>query len=163
MVCSPRRFAAASLLFVALLATVGCGRTPSSDGASPVSEVAPVASPSPAPSPVSGLDAAQLREAVQAPVAGSTRARRGPSVDRVGVTGGPRVWRITIPGEFAARSARVSVSVGDRVVGQGVVTGDLQALVAVTTDGTGLVAGAPVSYRWEGDEPIAAGRLEVAR
>ncbi len=67
-----------------------------------------------------------------------------------------------IPGSFPVRSARVQVLVGGRAVGAGMVTSELDGLVAVTVDPAGLVRGAAVSYRWEGRPAVAAGTLEVA-
>ena len=117
----------------------------------------------PGPSPVDGLDAEQLRSAVEAPVGASTRSVAGATADQVTLSDGTRVWRVRVPGDFTARSARVTISVGDRVVGQGVLTRDLRSLVAVTTDGSGLSAGQAVSYQWEGSPAIAAGPLAVVR
>lgn len=116
----------------------------------------------PAASPVDGLTPAELRTAVEAPASVSTRAVSGPVAERV-VVGGRSVWRVRIPGSFPVRSARVQVLVGSRIVGLGLEGPDLGALLAVTVDGSGLVAGAPVSYQWEGSRPVAAGRLVVAR
>jgi len=116
-----------------------------------------------AASPVAGLDAAQLQQAVEAPATGSTRTASGATVDQVTLSDGTRVWRVRVPGDFTARSARVNISVGSRLVGEGVLAGDLRSLTAVTTDGRGLTAGQPVSYQWEGGRPIAAGKLEAAR
>lgn len=113
-------------------------------------------------SPVPGLDAAELRAALAAPLAATTRSGR-PTLDQVVLADGTKVWRVRIPGGFAARSARVTVSVGDRRVGTGVVAGDLGSLTAVTTDGTGLVAGRAVSYQWDGGLSQPAGALEVVR
>lgn len=114
------------------------------------------------PSPVNGLSAADLRVVVDAPGAPSTRALAGPVADRVAV-GGRTVWRVTVPGAFTVRDARVVVEVGGRVVGQGVLTPDLGRLVAATADGSGLVAGAPVAYRYEGGPSVPAGTLAVRR
>lgn len=117
----------------------------------------------PGASPVPGLDAAQLQAAVEAPQAGSTRAATGVTLDQVTLADGTRVWRVRIPGSFTARSARVFVTVGSRLVGEGVLARDLGSLTAITTDGTGLTAGQPVSYQWEGGPVVAAGRLAVIR
>lgn len=114
------------------------------------------------PSPVPGLDASELRAALAAPLAVTTRSGR-PTLDQVVLANGTKVWRVRITGGFAARSARVTVSVGDRRVGTGVVAGDLGSLTAVTTDGTGLVAGRAVSYQWDGGPSQPAGVLEVVR
>jgi hypothetical protein len=116
-----------------------------------------------AASPVEGLDAAQLQQAVEAPSPASTRSAAGAMVDQVTLPDGTRVWRVRIPGDFRARSARVAVSVGRRLVGEGVLARDLQSITAVTTDGSGLTAGQPVSYRWEGGSSVAAGNLAVVR
>lgn len=114
-------------------------------------------------SPVEGLAADELLAAVTAPLPEVARRSSGPTADRVTLADGTTVWRVRIPGPTPARSARVTVAVGDREVGPGVPPPDLGALVAVTTDGTGLVAGAPVTYQWEGSEPVSAGALEVVR
>ena len=98
-----------------------------------------------------------------APQRGRTARPTSPTVDQVVLADGTRVWRVRVPGSFPARSARVTVSVGGREVGQGITAPDLSAITAVTTDGTGLRAGAAVSYQWEGSPPVAAGTLEVAR
>lgn len=116
-----------------------------------------------AASPVDGLTADQLRSAVEAPLGTASRRAPGPTVDQVTLPDGTRVWRVRIPGSFRARSARVEVLVGGRRVGEGVLASDLQAITAVTTDGSGLTAGRPVAYRWEGGPSVAAGTLEVAR
>lgn len=116
-----------------------------------------------AASPVDGLDAAQLQQAVDAPAPGSARSAPGPTVDQVTLADGTRVWRVRVPGAFQARSARVAVTVGNRLVGEGVLAGDLGSITAVTTDGSGLTPGQPVSYRWEGGPSVAAGTLGVAR
>ncbi len=116
-----------------------------------------------AASPVDGLDAGQLQQAVQAPVSGTARSAAGATVDQVTLADGTHVWRVRVPGAFPARSARVAVSVGNRVIGEGVLAGDLRAITAVTTDGTGLTAGQPVSYQWEGGRSVAAGTLAVIR
>lgn len=115
-------------------------------------------------SPVDGLTAAQLRQVVEAPPAPAPAAQRrnGPVADRVAVAG-RTVWRITVPGTFDVLSAQVVVAVGGRDVGIGVLTPDLDALVAVTTDPAVVAAGAPVTYRWGAADPVAAGALEVVR
>lgn len=122
---------------------------------------APATGPA-APSPVAGLDADQLQAALAAPSAATTRST-GPTVDQVALADGTRVWRVRVPGDFDARSARVAISVGGRTVGEGVQAPDLAAITAVTTDGSGLVAGRLVSYRWEGGPSVAAGNLVVVR
>ncbi len=76
---------------------------------------------------------------------------------------GRTAWRVTIPGEFPLRSARLSVTVGGRTVGEGIATPDGSALVAVTLDKTGPVAGAPVTWGPPGQTPTAAGPLAVIR
>lgn len=114
-------------------------------------------------SPVAGLDAAQLQQAVEAPSRATTRSLAGPSAERVALADGTQVWRVRVPGAFQARSARVAISVGDRVVGEGVLASDLSSITAVTTDGSGLVAGRPVSFQWEGGPSVAAGALAVIR
>ncbi|MGN6694168.1 MAG: hypothetical protein ACTHN0_08320 [Aquihabitans sp.] len=116
-----------------------------------------------AASPVDGLDAAQLQQAVEAPVSGTTRSAAGATVDQVTLSDGTHVWRVRVPGDFQARSARVAISVGDRIVGEGVLASDLRSITAVTTDGTGLTEGRPVSYQWEGGPSVAAGILAVVR
>lgn len=115
------------------------------------------------PSPVANLTPTDLRRVVEAPVATTLRSAPGPAADRVELSGGRTAWRVRIPGRFAVRAARAVVVVGDRTVGEAIVAVDTSALVAVTLDGTGLVAGAAVSYQWEGSEPVAVGGLEVAR
>lgn len=114
-------------------------------------------------SPVAGLDATELQAALAAPGGASGRSLSGPIVDQVTLADGTRVWRVRVPGTFTARSARVSISVGGRLVGEGVLASDLGSITAVTTDGTGLTAGRPVSYQWEGGPTVAAGKLGVAR
>lgn len=111
---------------------------------------------------VAGLTPAELRTVLDAPVP-ATRARSGPVAERVALAGGRSAWRVRIPGRFPVRSARAFVSVGGRRIGLGAVGPHLTSLVAVSPDGTGLVAGAVVSYRWEGSEPVVAGRLQVVR
>lgn len=93
----------------------------------------------------------------------SSRTLRGPVAERLVLADGTGLWRVRIPGPFPARSARVAVLVAGRVVGAGMVTADLGALVAVTPDASGLTAGAAVSYRWEGQDAVAAGTLAVVR
>ena len=128
----------------------------------PTTAAAPIPEGSDA-SPVDGLTAEELVAAVTAPQRGRTARPTSPTVDQVVLADGTRVWRVRVPGAFPARSARVTVSVGGREVGQGITAPDLGAITAVTTDGTGLRAGAAVSYQWEGSPPVAAGTLEVAR
>ena len=131
---------------------------------STTSTTAPASDPgAAAASPVDGLDAAQLQQAVEAPVLATSRSAAGATVDQVVLADGTRVWRVRVPGDFTARSARVAVSVGSRVAGEGVLASDLGSITAVTTDGRGLTAGQPVSYRWEGGGPVAAGTLAVIR
>lgn len=130
------------------------------------STTAPSASADAGPSdasPVAGLDASQLQQAVEAPASGAARSRSAATADQVTLADGTRVWRVRVPGSFEARSARVAISVGSRVVGEGVLAGDLTSITAVTTDGTGLSAGQPVSFQWEGGPSIAAGTLAVIR
>jgi hypothetical protein len=112
-------------------------------------------------SPVEGLDAQQLADLVAVP-SRSTRALAGPSVEVVR-SGGTTAWRVRVPGRTPVRAARVQVLVGGRVVGLGIPAADLGSLTAVTLDGSGLVAGAPVALRWEGSEPQAVGTLAVVR
>jgi hypothetical protein len=116
-----------------------------------------------ADSPVDGLRADQLKAALEAPVAAAARSRSGPTVDQVVLADGTRVWRVRVPGSFEARSARLAIDVGGRRVGLGVLAADLQAVTAVTTDGSGLLAGSAVSYRWEGGPSVPAGSLAVVR
>ena len=110
-----------------------------------------------------GLTADQLRAAVEASVPAANRRAVGPTVDQVTLADGTRVWRVRVPGAFPARAARVEVQVGGRRVGEGVLAPDLQSITAVTTDGSGLTAGRPVTFRWEGGPLEAAGPLELAR
>ncbi|HEU5151798.1 MAG TPA: hypothetical protein VFU19_14955 [Iamia sp.] len=159
------------------LSACGDGSDPVSTGAG--AEAAPTTpAPAPAPtepapstepappggdSPVDGLSAAQLRTVVEAPPSGTAARRRtGPVADRVTVDG-RTVWRITIPGTYDLLSSRITVTVGGTDVGEGIIAPDLTALVAVVADPAVLVAGAPVAYRWGAGDPVAAGRLEVAR
>lgn len=128
----------------------------------PTTIVAGPSGPS-AASPVAGLDASELQAALAIPVSESVRSKAGPTVDAVALSDGTRVWRVRIPESFPARSARVEISVGGRLIGQAVLAPDLTAITAVTTDGTGLSAGSPVSYQWEGSPSVPAGNLEVAR
>ncbi len=116
-----------------------------------------------AASPVDGLEAGQLKAILEAPLAGSTRSASGPTVDQVTLPDGMHVWRVRVPGTFAARSARIAVTVGGRRVGEAVLAPDLQAITAVTTDGSGLTAGRSVSYQWEGGPSVPAGTLAVVR
>ncbi len=183
----------AATVLVALLASCGgpdgepvAAGGPAPEGAAPAEPSVPPTSTGPAPSTtapvaatappavgdaggeapgssVEGLSAADVRAAVEAPVPGGTRAAAGPTAEAVRLPGGATVWRVRIPGRFPVRSARVTVLVGGRTVGEGTSGPGLSSLVAVTTDRTGLVAGAAVSYRWDGREPVAAGRLVVAR
>lgn len=143
-------------------AVIASTTTATAPATTTTSAVPPPSGPA-APSPVDGLDAAQLQAALALPVGTSARSASGPTVDQVALPGGTRVWRVRVPGDFTARSARVSISVGGRTVGEGVLSPDLAAITAVTTDGSGLSAGRPVTYRWEGGSPIAAGNLAVAR
>lgn len=124
--------------------------------------VAPVSGPA-APSPVDGLDASELQAALAIPAGSTVRSAAGPTVDQVTLADGTRVWRVRIPGDFDARSARVAIRVGDRTIGEGVLAPDLSSITAVTTDGRGLAAGRPVIYQWEGGPSVAAGNLVVAR
>jgi hypothetical protein len=110
---------------------------------------------------VADLTPADLRRAVEAPVATATRSLHGPTAERIRI-GDRTVWRVRIPGEFEVRSARVRVTVGATVVGAGIVTPHLDALVAVTTDPAALASGAAVSYQWQGGPVVPAGRLAVA-
>lgn len=151
----------------------GAGSTTVASGAgSPTSVAAPTAGPTtttligaegaPDPSPVARLSAVDLRRLVAGAAAPTTRSVSGPTVQQVAASG-RTYWRIRIPGSVPARSARIEVLVGGRVVGQGFETPALDALVAVTADGSGLVAGAPVTYRWGDSAPVAAGALAVVR
>jgi hypothetical protein len=153
-----------ALLLVALGA---CGRaserqTASADATGGSTTVVAPAGVGSDPSPVPGLSASDLRTVVEAPGALSTRALPGPVADPV-VVGGRTVWRVTVPGTFTVRDARVVVEVGGRPIGQGVLTPDLGRLVAATADPAGLVAGAPVAYRYEGGPSVPAGNLAVRR
>ncbi len=116
-----------------------------------------------AASPVDGLDASELKAVVEAPLRSGARSATGPVVDQVTVADGTTIWRVRVPGAFTARSARVAVSVGGRLIGEAVLAPDLQSIVAVTTDGAGLTAGRAVSYQWEGGPSVPAGTLVVAR
>ena len=113
------------------------------------------------PSPIANLTPTDLRRVVEAPR--RNRNLTGPTADRVSLPDGRTVWRVTITGRFPLRSARLTVTVGDRIVGQGISTPDGGALVAVTLDGTPLVAGAPVAWGPPGVKPAEAGRLAVVR
>jgi len=155
-----------------LLALTGCGGggERNEDGASEVgagqaisssSSVAPSADPG--PSPVDGLDAAQLREAVTAPPTPASRALPGPVAERVTLADGRTVWRVRIPGSFTLRSAQARISVGGRDLGVAASPPSLDSLVAVTIGDEGLLDGAPVTYRWGTEDPIAAGALAVVR
>lgn len=167
-----RRSALLALPLSVLLALAGCGgpsreevesgSPPQADpgGATPTTVTDPG---DPGPSPVEGLDAERLQEAVAAPLPSGARGRTGPVADRVQVTGGAEVWRVRIPGSFPPRAARATVTVGGTDVGPAVESPDLTALVAVTTDPALLVDGAAVTYRWEQGDPVDAGTLEVVR
>lgn len=137
--------------------------TAAASGAGATTTVATGTEGEPSPSVVAGLTPEQVRAAALAPPNATARRAPGATVEVVTLASGAKVWRVRIPGTFDARTARAAVSVGDRVVGTGILTPQLDALLAVTTDGTGLVAGAAVSYRWEGSAPVAAGTLGVAR
>lgn len=115
----------------------------------------------PQPSPVDGLDSAQLREVVDAP-APANRRSAGPVADQVAVAD-RTLWRVTVPGDFDLLGSRITVSIGGTDVGEGIVAPDLSRLVAIVADPAALVAGAPVTYRWGSGEPVSAGALEVAR
>lgn len=114
-------------------------------------------------SPVDGFTADELRSALLAPSSASVRSAPGPTAERVSTGNGSTVWRVRVPGQFPVRSARVAISVGGRVVGEGVLALDLHSIATITTDATGLRSGARVSYRWEGSTPVAAGTLVVVR
>ena len=146
-------------------AVVTTTTTPSAPPAADPTTTTTTAPPSGASdaSPVAGLDAAQLQAALALPAGATGRSLAGPTVDQVTLADGTRVWRVRVPGAFTARSARVTISVGGRTVGAGILAPDLGAITAVTTDGTGLTAGKPVSYQWEGSPSVAAGTLAVAR
>lgn len=124
-------------------------------------EIAPGGDPG--PSPVDGLDAAQLREAVTAPPTPASRARPGPVAERVTLADGRTVWRVRIPGSFTLRSAQARISVAGRDLGVAASPPSLDSLVAVTIGDEGLLDGAPVTYRWGTEDPIAAGALAVVR
>jgi hypothetical protein len=145
------------------LLVAACGDAPSDEtvgaGGAPSTTAAPAASEE-GRSPVANLTPKDLQRVVEAAGTRPTRSLRGPVAERVPV-GSSTVWRIRIPGEFQARSARVQVLVGSKPVGLGILTPTLDALVAVTTDGSGLVRGAAVAYQVEGAEPVAVGSLEV--
>ena len=168
---SPRRapgLLAASAVAVLLLGA--CGREASPDPVRTASAPAAAdATSAPDPvggagaSPVEGLTPEQLREAVTAPSGESARRATGPVAEQVVLGDGTKVWRVRVPGSFPVRDARVAISVGARVVGEGVTAPDLASITAVSVDGTGLRSGAKVSYRWEGSEPVAAGTLTVVR
>ncbi len=117
-----------------------------------------------APSPVEGLTADQLREAVEAPssAAAVQARRRGPVAEPITVAG-RSLWRVTVPGRFQILSSAIVVAVGGHDVGEGVVADDLASLVVVTADPAPLVAGAAVTFRWGAGAPTAAGSLEVVR
>jgi len=70
---------------------------------------------------------------------------------------------VRLPGAFPVRSARVTVFVAGRRVGEGMVGPRLQSLVAISRTGAGLQSGAAVTYQWEGSSPVSAGRLTVLR
>ncbi len=137
--------------------------TPSPGGGTiPTSTTVAAPDPGPVdPSPVGRLDPAELRQVVEAPL--RDRTLTGAVAEQVALADGRTVWRVRIPGEFPPRAARLTVSVADREVGQGIANPDGSALVAVTFDGTGLVAGAPVTYGPPGVDPVAAGPLAVLR
>jgi hypothetical protein len=163
------RGALAPLLIVgALVIIAGCGRSSGGESVGagrPASTATPAAGPTTTTtaagaSPVANLTPMDLRRVVEAAGTTPTRALRGPVAERITV-GDRTVWRIRIPGRFEARSARVRVSVGGTVVGAGMVAPHLDALVAVTADPALIVRGAPVTYQWEGSQPVAAGPLAV--
>ena len=135
-------------------------QTTTSDSGGVTTTVAP-AGGSEGASPVDGLAPDDLRTVVEAPR--RDRARRGPVADRVALADGRSAWRVTIPGEFPLRSARLTVSVGERDVGVGIATPDGGALVAVTLNGDGLVDGAEVTWGAPGAAPTEAGPLAVIR
>ena len=102
----------------------------------------------PGGSPVEGLDAAELRAAVAAPVPVRGRTATGPTADRVTLPDGRLVWRVRIPGDAPVRAARATIAVGGVEIGLANPTPTLDAMVAVT-------------ITWEGSEPTASGALEV--
>jgi len=160
----PRRIVVPLLLLFLLALAPGCGREPAATEVHAAAGAAPpTTSPPPADSGASlvdGLTPAELKAVIDAPGSASTRAVTGPYAERVSAGGGT-YWRVTIPGSFPVRDARVRVQVGSRQVGEGVVANDLGALVAVSADGRGLTSGAAVSYQWEGSPSTAAGKLVV--
>jgi len=134
---------------------------PPTAGGEPTTTVAPPGDPG--PSPVEGLDASQLLAAVTAPAPAPVARAGGPTADRVVLADGRAVWRVRVPGPFPARTARATIAVAGRDLGTAVTPPDLSALVVVVPSADGLVAGAAVTYRWEGSEPVAAGALEAVR
>jgi hypothetical protein len=145
---------------------VGAGAPPASSttaAPAPTTTVAAPASSGTDASPAPGLSAAQLREAVEAPLAQRDRATTGPVAERVTLAGGVVRWRVVVPGSFTVRDARVVVEVGGVAIGQGVLTPDLARLVAVTAEAGPLRNGAPVTFRYEGGASQPAGTLAVRR
>ena len=152
---------------VVLLAAIsGCGSEaagPVAAGSSGGATTSSPASEGSAESPVDGLTAEQLKTALQAPLSETLRNAAGPTADRVATSGGQTAWRVRVPGQFNARGARVSISVGGELVGEAVLAPDLASIATVTTDAGPLRSGAAVSYQWEGSDPVPAGNLTVIR
>ena len=72
----------------------------------------------PGASPVEGLDALALREAVTSPPSDRARRASGPVAETVTLSDGTVVWRLRIPGSFPARDARAVVAVDGATSGR---------------------------------------------
>lgn len=165
-----RTLAATMLMGLAALAACGSGDevtatggddgTTSTAGAPATTITAPPVA-DPGPSPVEGVDAAAYGAGIDAPLPPRASRASGPTADRVTLPDGQQVWRVRLPGDAPFRSARATIAVGGVDIGVATTTPALDALVALTTDGTPIVAGAAVTLRWENEEPAAVGRLEV--
>lgn len=151
---------------VLLGAISACGSEaagPIAAGSSGGATTSSLASGGSAESPVEGLSADQLKAALQAPLSSTLRNAAGPTADLVATSAGQTAWRVRVPGQFAARGARVSISVGGELVGEAVLAPDLGSIATVTTDAGPLRSGAAVTYQWEGSDPVPAGTLTVIR
>jgi hypothetical protein len=69
-----------------------------------------------------------------------------------GLVTATRAWRVRVyANNLQVRSAPISVWIGDKLVGRGVESEDLSSVVAVTTDGSIVENGQPVSLSYQSD------------